>query len=270
MLVDYRKCNTPLHKLSPHIILFGTLIVIIASVIWTDPVYCTIMFLLLLVLGQSAKFPWKKISWFFKMIIIPVIFIVVIQGFTLNTTLLKASYKNYALFYLFPGHRAAFKLGGLLYGLAASLKIYMVVIAVAILGYTVSPSDIIQLISRLPFASKQFIFIFSTAWRFIPVIQKQIINLLDAQKTRGMELEKGKLSEKVKKLVPIVTPLLSNSLEIGDQIALTMESRAFGMLKKTKFIKKFKFTVADKIIYTFLVILLVFMFYAYSKGYGVL
>lgn len=270
MLVDYRKCDTPLHKLNPHVILFGVLVVIIASIIWTNPIYCVAMFLILLVLGQIADFPWKKISWFFKMIIIPVVFIVIIQGFTLDTTLLKAAYKDYTLFYLLPNHRAAFKLGGLLYGLAASLKIYMVVIAIAILGYIVSPSDIIQLISRLPFASKQFVFIFSTAWRFIPVIQNQIVNLMDAQKTRGMELQKGKLSEKVKKLIPIVTPLLSNSLEIGDQIALTMESRAFGMLKKTKFIKKFKFTIVDKILYVCLFIFLILMFYTYRLGYGIL
>lgn len=270
MLVDYRKVDTPLHKANPKVTLLGTLVVIIASIVWTDPLYCTALCIVLVILGQIAKFPWKKISWFFKMIIIPVVFIVIIQGFTVDTSLLKSVYKDYVLFYLLPSHRAAFKLGGLLYGLAASFKIYMVVIAVAILGYTVSPSDIIQLISRIPFASKQFVFIFSTAWRFIPVIQNQIGNLMDAQKTRGMELEKGKLSEKIKKLVPIVTPLLSNSLEIGSQIALTMESRAFGTKGKSKFLKPLKLGLAAKFEFILLLVILALMIYTCTLGYGVL
>ena len=270
MLVDYRKCDTSLHKTNPKVILLGTLIVVIASVLWTHPVYCVAMLILLVFLGKIAKFPWSQIKWFFNIIIIPVVFITIIQGFTVNTSLLRASYKNDILFYLLPNGRVPFKLGGLLYGLAASMKIYMVVVAVAILGYTVSPSDIIQLISRLRFASRQFIFIFSTAWKFIPIIKKQINHLLDAQKTRGMELEKGKLFERVKKLVPIVTPLLSNSLETGDQIALTMEARAFGTKTKNKFIKPLKFSLKDKIIYIILLISLVLLIYTYTLGYGIL
>ena len=270
MLVDYRKCDTPLHKTNPKVILLGTLIVIIASILWTHPLYCVAVFLALILLGKIAKFPWQQIRWFFKVVIIPVLFIMIIQGFTLDTSLLNASYKDYTLFYLLPNGRVPFKLGGLLYGFAASLKIYMVVVAVAILGYTVSPSDIIQLISRVPFASKQVIFIFSTAWKFIPVIKKQITHLLDAQKTRGMELEKGKLMERVKKLVPIVTPLLSNSLETGDQIALAMESRAFGTKTKNKFIKPLNFSLTDKILYILLLISLVLLIYMYTLGYGIL
>ena len=61
----------------------------------------------------------------------------------------------------------------------------------------------------------------------------------DAPGTNRFEitLEKGKLIERLKKVIPIITPLLSNALDISDQIALSMEARAFGSGNKNKFVK---------------------------------
>ena len=238
MLVDYRKLDTFMHRLNPRISLMFVLGVIIASIIWTDPIVITVATLGLVALGFACKFPWKQIDWFLKMALGASALIIIIQGFSLDPSLVtKDMYKGWVLFYALPGKRGAFMLDGMLYGYASSLKIYLVVIAVGILGFTVDPAEIIQMLNHIPFASKHFVFIFSTAWRFIPQIQQQLFNLMDAQKTRGMDLDKGKLMERLKKIVPIVTPLLSNALDISDQIALSMEARAFGSGNKNKFVK---------------------------------
>ena len=238
MLVDYRKLDTFLHRLNPRISLMFVLGVIIASIVWTDPIIITLATIGLVALGFACKFPWKQIGWFLKMALFASVLIIIIQGFSLDSSLVtKDMYKGWVLFYALPGKRGAFMLDGMLYGYASSLKIYLVVIAVGILGFTVDPAEIIQMLNHVPFASKHFVFIFSTAWRFIPQIQQQLFNLMDAQKTRGMDLDKGKLTERLKKIIPIVTPLLSNALDISDQIALSMEARAFGSGNKNKFVK---------------------------------
>jgi len=238
MLVDYRKLDTFWHKLNPKVMVMYVLFMIVASIVWTDPFYCIGITAVTTLVAFSAKFPWKKIGWFLKLALSASIIIIIIQALTLDESLIEQEiYKNKVLFYLLPGQRLPFSLGGLLYGFAASLKIYMVVFAIGVMGFCVPPSDLVQLLSRTRLASRQFIFIFSTAWRFIPIIQAQAFQLIDAQKTRGMELEKGRLMERLKKMASIVTPLLANSLEIGTQIALTMEARAFGSKKKTKFLK---------------------------------
>ena len=238
MLVDYRKLDTFLHRLNPRISLMFVLGIIIASIVWTDPIVITVATLGLVALGFACKFPWKQIGWFLKMALFASLLIIIIQGFSLDPSLVtKEMYKGWVLFYAMPGKQMPFMLDGVLYGYASSLKIYLVVIAVGILGFTVDPAEIIQMLNHVPFASKHFVFIFSTAWRFIPQIQQQLFNLMDAQKTRGMDLDKGKLMERLKKIVPIVTPLLSNALDISDQIALSMEARAFGSGNKNKFVK---------------------------------
>lgn len=272
MLVDYRKLDTFLHKLNPRISLMFVLGVVIASIIWTDPIVITVATIGLVALGFACKFPWKQIGWFLKMALFASLLIVVIQGFSLDRSLIKQDlYPNIVLFYALPGKRWPFTLHGLLYGYASSLKIYLVVIAVGILGFTVDPAEIIQMLNHIPFASKHFVFIFSTAWRFIPQIQQQLFNLMDAQKTRGMDLDKGKLMERLKKIVPIVTPLLSNALDISDQIALSMEARAFGSGNKNKFVKPASMTPAVLAVILVEAALIVLMMVAVGVwGFGVM
>lgn len=272
MLVDYRKLDTFLHRLNPRISLMFVLGVIIASVVWTDPIVITVATIGLVALGFACKFPWKQIGWFLKMALGASVLIIIIQGFSLDSSLVtKEMYKGWVLFYALPGKRWPFMLDGLLYGYASSLKIYLVVIAVGILGFTVDPAEIIQMLNHIPFASKHFVFIFSTAWRFIPQIQQQLFNLMDAQKTRGMDLDKGKLMERLKKIVPIVTPLLSNALDISDQIALSMEARAFGSGNKNKFVKPASMTPSVLAILLVEAALIVLMLVAVSAwGFGIM
>lgn len=272
MLVDYRKLDTFLHHMNPRISLMIVLGVVIASIVWTDPIVLTIATLLMVVAGFSCHFPWKQIGWFLKMALFASLLIIIIQGFALDQSLItKDVYKNIVLFRAPFGNNPAFTLSGVLYGYASSMKIYMVVIAIGILGFTVDPAEIIQMLNHLPFASKNFVFIFSTAWRFIPQIQQQLYNLIDAQKTRGMELEKGKMMERVGKVIPIVTPLLSNSLDISDQIALAMEARAFGSGNKNKFVKPFSNTPAVKVGILIVLALIIFMVVASRLwGFGVM
>lgn len=250
MLVEYRKLDTFLHRVNPRISLLFVLGIIIASVVWTDPIIITLVTVFLILLGFSCSFPWKQIGWFLKAAFIASAIIIIVQGFSIDESLIRNEvYKGNVLFYLIPSEKKfPFTLGGLMYGYSSSMKIYMVVIAVGILGFTADPAAIIQMLNRIPFASKHFVFIFSTAWRFIPQIRQQLINLTDAQKTRGMELEKGKLTDRIRNTIPVITPLLSNALSMSDQMALAMEARAFGSGNKNRFVKpesiSFKVAVA--------------------------
>ncbi len=45
-------------------------------------------------------------------------------------------------------------------------------------------------------------------------------------------------------MLRIITPLLSNSIEIGTDIALTMEARGFGATKKSKFVRPGKMSAS--------------------------
>ena len=271
MLIDYRKLDTWVHALNPKFSMLCVLFVIIASIVWTNVIHLAVLTLALYLIGVSCKVPWKQISWFLKFALIASFLILVIQAFTIDPSLIRnEAIANKVLFYVLPNGKGAVKLAGVLYGVAASLKIYMVVFAICILGFTVPPSEFIQMLGKLPFASKQISFIFSTAWRFIPIIQGQAINLMNAQKTRGMDLDKGKLTEKLRKMMNIVTPLLSNAIEIGSDIALTMEARGFGSSKKSNFVRPNTMTAKDRVACLIAVLFIAALIYVSTLGFGVM
>jgi energy-coupling factor transporter transmembrane protein EcfT len=51
-------------------------------------------------------------------------------------------------------------------------------------------------------------------------------------------------------------------------MALAMESRAFGMSNKNRYLKPIKFSLKDKIVLVVLLIICALMFYTYILGYG--
>ncbi len=278
MLVEYEKKDSFLHRLDPRVIVFYVFVVAVTSVVWTNPLYCLAVFIAAILIGFLGRFPWREMSWFFKLLMIPVVLITLIQGATGDPGLVRMPEEEATrvLFYLIPGFipgigpAIAIKAGGFLYGLAAVLKIYMVVVAVAVMGYVVSPTDLIHLLSRVRFMPRSIIFIISTAWRFIPLVHSQVRSLLEAQKTRGAEIEKGSITGRVKNLIPVVTPLLSNALEIGDTMALAMEARAFGASKKITYLKPFKFKKVDFLVFSLLLLVLAVIIALAVMGYGIL
>jgi energy-coupling factor transport system permease protein len=51
---------------------------------------------------------------------------------------------------------------------------------------------------------------------------------MDAQRSRGLELDKGNFLTRIRKYIPILLPLIINSIRRSLELAEAMESRAFG------------------------------------------
>ena len=52
--------------------------------------------------------------------------------------------------------------------------------------------------------------------------------IMDAQRSRGLELDKGNFVTRIKNYIPILLPLIINSIRRSLELAEAMESRAFG------------------------------------------
>ncbi len=51
---------------------------------------------------------------------------------------------------------------------------------------------------------------------------------MDAQRSRGLELDRGNFLARIRNYVPILLPLIINSIRRSLELAEAMESRAFG------------------------------------------
>lgn len=77
-------------------------------------------------------------------------------------------------------------------------------------------------------------FIVSSTLQMIPQLKQQSLVIMDAQKSRGIEVE-GKLSTRMKTFIPTLGPLVLASIASTEERAITLECRGFSAeCKKTK------------------------------------
>ncbi|MEM1537533.1 MAG: energy-coupling factor transporter transmembrane component T [Candidatus Nezhaarchaeales archaeon] len=133
---------------------------------------------------------------------------------------------------------------GLEYAISMVLLFVTLMSAFAILFLTTNPDDFTQALIKLkvPF---EVAFELSMAVRFVPTLLREAQIITDAQKARGLELEKGAPWRRLRNLVPIMVPLVVNTFRRAYQVAEAMESRAFGAIKTRTFIKQLRFSVHD-------------------------
>lgn len=76
---------------------------------------------------------------------------------------------------------------------------------------------------RIPY---RYTFVFITALRFIPVLMREMADVMEAQKARGVALDGGFL-HKIRLIPPLCVPLLVASVQRMEENALAAELRGF-------------------------------------------
>jgi energy-coupling factor transport system permease protein len=116
---------------------------------------------------------------------------------------------------------------GLLRSLTYALRFLAIISSTSLFFVTTSPDELEQIMKwiRVP---RDIVFAFVTAVRFIPVVMLDTFQIMDAQKSRGLELERGNLITRVRNMVPILIPLVVNSVVRSGELAEAMESRGYG------------------------------------------
>jgi energy-coupling factor transport system permease protein len=107
----------------------------------------------------------------------------------------------------------------------------------------------------------EFCFAFTTAVRFVPVLADEAQTIMDAQKARGLELERGNLLKRVRNYIPVLIPLIVNAIRRSLELAESMESRAWGANKKRTNLYELKLKKADYILFLVSVLILILAVY---------
>ena len=152
------------------------------------------------------------------------------------------------------------------FAIAMILRISIMISAFSIFFLTVDPNSLaLSLISmKIPY---EFAFSFSLAFRFVPTIALEAQNIIDAQQSRGYEMQQKGLINQVKNLFPLLVPLIISSIKRAFNVAEALESRAFGSNNDRTFYFTIKYTYKDWIftIYLFLLLsLIIFIKLNYS------
>jgi energy-coupling factor transport system permease protein len=112
---------------------------------------------------------------------------------------------------------------------------------------------------RLP---RDVVFAFVTAVRFIPVMMLDTMQIMDAQKSRGLELDRGNFVKRIRNMIPVLIPLVVNSVIRSGDLAEAMESRAYGAVPRPTSLVEYRARGTDRV--AALAAILLFALGAYS------
>ncbi len=224
----FMKKKSFIHNLDPRAKLIFSIVYTILALLFTEMIPLFVIFLSLIPLVLIGKLfrQWIKSIRGLSFLII---FIII-----LNTLFISLSF-----------------------AIAMILRIYIMISAFSLFFLTVDPNDLaLSMISmKLPY---EFAFSFSLAFRFVPTIANEAQNILDAQQSRGYELQKKGLISQVKNLFPLLIPLIICSIKRAFNVAEALESRAFGSRKKRTYYYSIKFTLKDWLFTLYLLLFLIF------------
>ncbi|MBD3213745.1 MAG: hypothetical protein GF311_14135 [Candidatus Lokiarchaeota archaeon] len=220
--------DTFLHSLDPRSKLFLAFIYTITSLIFTEivPLFLLLLSLIPIIISGKIFGQWIKsirgLSFLFVLIII------------LNTLFITLSY-----------------------AISMIIRIITMISAFSIFFLTVDPNELsLSLIAmKVPY---EFAFSFSLAFRFVPTISIEAQNIIDAQQSRGYEMQKKGLINQVKNLFPLLVPLIICSIRRAFNVAEALESRGFGSKKERTYYYTIKFSNKDWIFTIYLIGLCLF------------
>jgi len=218
--------DTAIHNMDPRVKFLVTMVFFSASVMFLELVPLAAVFLIQVPLVASAKVTgeWLKS----------------LRGASFIATIIFVT--NMASFYYFRGGVLTYAI--LEYSLALTLRFIVLVTSFSIFFLTTSPDKLSLALekARIPF---EFNFAFITAIRFVPVLAEEAQTIMDAQRSRGLELDRGSFITRVRNYIPILLPLIINSIRRSLELAEAMESRAFGATERRTNLYELRMTGFD-------------------------
>ena len=236
----YRDKGTAIHKLNPFSKLVWVATIFVLSLIFNHPLYLLLLFVSTLPMVIAAKV-WREWASIMKLAVYLCLAIIIINALVSyhgSHVLWQASFR------IPPLGAPIITLEAVFFGVGMSLRLLAVISAFAILTSTVHPDDIMLAMIKLKLPYKS-VLVTSLSTRFIPTLIDDVECISDVQRSRGLELDRGSLAQKIRSRMAIMIPLLSNSLDRTVQVAEAMESRAFGSGEKRSFYKQIKLSRLD-------------------------
>lgn len=264
-LLAYIDVDSPIHRLTGSTKLICFLLWSITAMLSYDTRVLGMMFIISLILFKLSKVEFKQVALVFYFILI---FLVI---------------NNIAVFifspvegvHIYGTQHDLFKLFGpyvltqeqLFYQFNMTLK-YLTIIPLGLVFLSVTdPSEFAASLSKIGI-SYRLAYSVAIAMRYIPDIQRDFVEISQAQQARGIDMSsKATLWVRLKNTSAILMPLILTSLDRIETISYAMELRAFGKHKKRTFYSERPFLKRDT--YTlvgFSVLMAIFLVITFSNG----
>lgn len=134
---------------------------------------------------------------------------------------------------------------GIMKGLVIAFRFMDIIVGSGLFVFTTDPAELAYSLMRsgVPY---RYGFMLVIAIRFIPVFQVEMSTVSNAQKARGLDIDKGGVKTLLKSIQYTLVPMIVSALSKADVLAVSMEGRAFGYKEKRTFSRTRKLKLMDK------------------------
>ncbi len=146
--------------------------------------------------------------------------------------------------------------------LAFTVRFFAIMSAFSFFFMTTSADDLGLALEQIhvPYSIS---FTFTTAVRLVPTMAIDAQTVVDAQRSRGLELDKGNFIKRIRNYIPILIPLIISAIRRSVELAEALESRAFGATDKRTSIITLRMRAADYLVILATIAGLAFAIYVY-------
>lgn len=256
--------DTPIHRIDPRVKFFGLIALMVvcflnygnyANRFIILGALALIIYIIMLLGKVSLLSLLKNLKGLWIMMIFLLIIFVFVPSRTGSTDSYHEMFRfndNYIIYW-----------EGLFQTLHVFLRLVLMVALTLILTSTTEPMDItyalewyLYPLKLLRFPTQIITMIISLALRFIPTLLGESQKIMKAQKSRGVDYDRGFLSQKIKSITTLIVPLLISCFSKSTELSLAMVARGYDPYAKRTSYKILKFRKYDAFALTFILIIL--------------
>ena len=212
------------HRFDPRMKLVLTIVYIVLLFAASNPLGLTLSILFLALMYKVAQIPFKMILKSLKPILPIVVFTAVLNLFFVSGEGEPLVHIWFLTIYA----------EGVRYAVLMAVRVMALIAGTSLLTYTTSPivltdaiEQLLKPLGKLHFPVHELAMMMSIALRFIPTLIEETDKIMNAQKARGAQLDTGKMTDRVKALVPVLIPLFISAFRRADELAMAMECRCY-------------------------------------------
>jgi len=237
----YVPTNTIIHKIDPRTKILGLialLVCIFLKIGFLGYVFMGIVILILLILSKInilSIFKSLKTMWF--MILFLTFF---------NVFIIKDGGIWFSIWGL-----DVYK-GAIIQSVMIMVRLVYMISITTILTSTTKPLDLtyalewyFKPLKIIHFPAHEIAMTISIALRFIPTLLEETEKIMKAQASRGVDLQEGKLKEKISAVVSLIIPLFISAFQRSEELANAMEARGYNPTGKRTRYRLLSFHIRD-------------------------
>jgi energy-coupling factor transport system permease protein len=213
-LTFYSNEATWLHRLDPRTKIAAVLLIFVICLCFNHPVFVAVILagvIVLFVMAKSIKVLWKLR---FLLVLLFIFSLILWPFFIKGKTILC------------QGHGLEVSTESLLYGLAMGLRLMTFVSAGLLLLATTKNEEITNGLIRLAIPYP-VAFALATAIRLVPTFADAGTTIVQAQVSRGLDLDSKNVFSRFQRFAPLAIPIFISAMRYTNFLAMALESKGF-------------------------------------------